>query len=195
MRRRGINRKSSPDHDQSRKECIESMERAGNLVEVGALKRPVQKPILALAAALLAVVVLSIPAGAHSGQAKYYYRGGDVLVANVWIQSFSDWSGCGSWQTSAQLWGWWPPYAVWINNQASFYAYGIGASLSAGAGGVSGSSGGNSASFSWTNDNNWISDLAGTVCGNIFTWYISAGSTAVSYVPQYGSPRSAVVWV
>ena len=35
------------------------MERAGNLVEVGALKRPVQKPILALAAALLAVVVLS----------------------------------------------------------------------------------------------------------------------------------------
>jgi len=171
------------------------MELGANLIEVGAQKRPVQRPIIALAAALLAVLVLSVPAGAHSGQAHRNYPGGDVLYAFVWIQSFSDWSGCGSWQTSAQLWGWWPANAQWITNTAGFYAYGIGASLSAGAGSVSGSGGGNSASFTWTNDWNWISDLTGTVCGNIFTWYISAGSTAVSYVPQYGSPRSAVVWI
>jgi hypothetical protein len=60
---------------------------------------------------------------------------------------------------------------------------------------VSAGGGSSSESASWTNYNNWISDLAGNVCGNWLTWYIEAGSRAVSYVPQYGSPRSASVTI
>lgn len=150
--------------------------------------------ILAAAAVVTAMVgalAAVTPASANSGSSNYYYPGGNRLEANVWIQTFSDWSGCGDWATSAKLWGYNPPFAEWIKNVASFHANGIGASISAfSAGGT-----GTDVSASWTNYNDWIADLAGNICGNWLTWYISAGSTAISYVPQYGSPRSASVTV
>jgi hypothetical protein len=154
------------------------------------MKRAIKRTGAVLAA--LGCIVFTIqPAEAHSASASYYYPGGDRLEANVWIQTFSDWSGCGSWSTSAKLWGMNPALASWIKNTASFHANGWGASLS--GVGVSGS--GADASASWTNYNAWISDLSGTICGNWLTWYISAASTAVSYVPQYGSPRIVVAQV
>jgi hypothetical protein len=148
------------------------------------------KRVLIGVAALAVVADGSTPAYAHSDSSKYYYPGGDYVQANVWIQSFS-WSGCGDWQTSAYLHGYNPPTASWIKNIASFHADGVGASVH----GVGLTGGGTSASQSSTNYNNWEADLAGNVCGNWLTWYIEASSTAITYVPQYGSPRSAVASV
>lgn len=142
------------------------------------------------AAAAAALALTAGPASAHSATSNYYYPGGDRLEASVWIASFS-WSGCGNWQTKAYLYGSNPSRASWIKNTAKFHANGVGASVSGGS--LSGS--GNDASASWTNYNAWSSDLAGNVCGNWLTWYISAASTATSYVPQYGSPRSATAQV
>jgi hypothetical protein len=150
-----------------------------------------QRIAAAVATLTVGVITLASPAHANSKSASYYYPGGDVLQANVWIATFSDWSGCGNWATSAKLLGYNPANAAWIKNTASFHANGWGASLS--GVGVSGS--GADASASWTNYNNWISDLSGTICGNWLTWYISAASTATSYVPQYGSPRIVVAQV
>jgi hypothetical protein len=143
---------------------------------------------LAICAVTAATVAVGAqPASAHSASSSYYYPGGDRLEANVWIDNWADSNGCGNWATSAKLWGYNPPNAQWIKNVASFHANGIGASVSAfSAGGT-----GTDVSASWTNYNNWISDLAGNICVNWLTWYLSAGSTAISYVPQYGSPRSA----
>jgi hypothetical protein len=147
--------------------------------------------IMGVLATVVCVAAFAQPAQANSKSASWYYPGGDRLEANVWIQTFSDWSGCGNWQTSAKLWGNNPPNARWIKNTASFHANGWGASLH--GVGVSGS--GADASASWTNYNNWIADLAGNICGNWLTWYITAASTATSYVPQYGSPRIVTVQV
>lgn len=147
----------------------------------------------AIKAGLLGLVVIAgsqlaaQPASANSASSSYPYPGGDVLQANAWIQSFS-WTGCGNWSTSARLLGFNPPLASWIKNIASFHADGWGASLS----GISASGGGSSQSLSWTNYNNWESDLAGRVCGNWLTWYIEESSTAISYVPRYGSPRTTI---
>jgi hypothetical protein len=121
----------------------------------------------------------------HSASSNYYYPGGNRLEANVWIETFADWNGCGDWLTSAKLWGNNPSLAAWIKNTASFRANGVGASIW----GASLSGNGTDMSASWTNTNAWISDLAGNVCANWLTWYVSAASTATSYVPQYGSPR------
>lgn len=153
------------------------------------MKKIVRGATVALFSVAL-VLGLASPASAHSGSSRYYYPGGDYVQANVWIQTFS-WTGCGNWQTSAYLYGYNPPNASWIRNVAAFHADGWGASVS----GVGLTGGGNSASESWTNYNNWQSDLAGNVCGNWLTWYIDASSTAITYVPKYGSPRSASVSV
>ncbi len=150
--------------------------------------RTISRILATSVAAVVGAVVLAAPASAHSASSSYYYPGGNRLEANVWITTFADfWSGCGDWQTSAKLHGYNPPNAQWIKNTASFTANGVGASVSSfSAGGT-----GTNVSASWTNYNNWISDLAGNICVNWLTWYLSAGSTATSYVPQYGSPRSA----
>ncbi len=145
-----------------------------------------RKRIVGAAAATgVALLLTAVPASAHSVSASYGYPGGDRLEANVYIANISDWHGCGNWATSAKLWGNNPPYASWIKNSAHFHANGVGASIS----GVSANGSGNDQSASWTNSNAWIADLSGRLCANWLTWYVSATSTATSYVPKYGSPR------
>ncbi len=140
----------------------------------------------------LAGTVLAVePAVAGSSTANYYYPGGDRLEARIYMDAFADSNGCGYWQTSAWLWGNNPPYAAWIRNTAAFSANGLGASIYA----FSAGEGGSSVSASWTNDDDWIADLAGTLCSNWLTLWVSGTSTATSYVPQYGSPRSATAAV
>jgi len=146
---------------------------------------------------MLVAVLASVAApqaSAHSSSGSTNYPGGDRLEANVWIQSFS-WSGCGDWKTSAKLIGNNPGKATWIKNRASFSATGLNASISGSGGGASTSTGGAQFGREWTNNNNWISDLSGNVCGNGLTLYIGATSEAVANVPQYGSPRSAIATV
>jgi hypothetical protein len=153
-----------------------------------------KKALAALAVGAVAAVGVAVnaaPASAGSASSSYYYPGGNRLEANVWIQSIADARNCGNWATSAKLWGNNPPTAEWIKNVASFHANGIGAEITGSSGGVSVGGSGVDVSMEWTNDNNWISDLAGNLCANWLTWYVSAGSTAVSFVPKYGSPRSA----
>lgn len=139
--------------------------------------------VSALTGALLALTAL--PASANSGSTSYGYPGGDRLEANVYIATIADWHGCGDWATSSKLHGTNPPRASWIKNTAHFHANGVGASIS----GVSASGSGNDQSAEWTNSNAWIADLSGRLCANWLTWYVSASSTAASFVPQYGSPR------
>ncbi len=125
----------------------------------------------------------------NSGSATTAYPGGDVLQANAYIDSVADSNGCGHFATSAKLLGNNPPNAAWIKNTVTFHANGIGAAISGG----SVSANGADASASWQNNNAWIADLSGTICVNWATWYLSVGSTATSFVPQYGSPRIASV--
>lgn len=138
--------------------------------------------VAVIATALLAS---SVPAGAHSQSDSLTYSGGQRLIANVWIQTFSDWHGCGDWKTSAVYRGRKPKRPQWIKNVVSMHANGLGASIS--GIGISGS--GTDLTASWTNTRAKMSDLSGRVCANWLTWYVSASSTAVAYVPKYGSPR------
>jgi hypothetical protein len=150
----------------------------------------VKRVLAALAVSAVTVMGVAIgatPASANSSSSSYNYPGGDRLEANIWIQTFSNGNGCGDWSTSAKLWGYNPPTAQWIKNVASFHANGIGASIYNFSAGGSGTD----VSASWTNYNTWIADLSGNLCANWLTWYVSGGSSAVSYVPQYGSPRIA----
>lgn len=141
--------------------------------------------VVAAVAGLTGTVLAVEPAAAVSGTANVYYPGGDRLEANIYGDTFADSSGCMYWQTSAKLWGYNPPYASWIKNTASFSANGVGASIYAFSAGQSGSN----VSASWTNDDDWIADLSGTLCTNWLTLWVSGSSTATSYVPEYGSPR------
>jgi hypothetical protein len=152
-------------------------------------ERLTKRAVLLLVMTLTAMTLTAVPASANSDVGNYYYTGGDRLEAKVWIQSIA-WS-CGNWSTSAYLHGNNPARAQWIKNTAQFHANGVGASL-AGAN-ISGS--GSDGSAAWTNYNAYSSDLAGNLCANWLTWYVSASSTATSYVPKYGSPRSAVAAV
>ena len=103
----------------------------------------------------------------------------DTIQANVWMSRDNGYGGF-HWTSSAQLLGTDPYVAPWIEDQWCASVAGIGVSI----GGVSGSSGGSSVSETWTNTNNWISDLQGSIqLSNNLTWlYIHSDTTAITEV-------------
>jgi hypothetical protein len=130
--------------------------------------------------ALALVMAAFTPAQANSKSASTTYPNGTRLTANVWIQTFASWDGCGDFQTSAQI----TRRPNWIENTASFTANGWGASIKSFSFGGSGAS----VSTTWRNSNGQRgSYISGRICANWRTWYVSATSIARAF--HYGNLR------
>lgn len=121
-------------------------------------------------------------AKSHSGTARF--DNGHTITANIWIQSLSDFSGCGDFSSSAEM----TASPNWITNRTKFYQVGFGG---VSVQGVSADRvGGDPASLTWTNSNGAKgSYMSGKVCGGFGTIYTGADVTASAY--YYGNLRVA----
>lgn len=133
------------------------------------------------AVALVGGVPATAKATSDSGTARF--DNGQVITANMWIQSFT-WTSCGNFQSSAVM----NVSPSYITNQTSFYQVGLG---SVSIKGVSiESSRQDSNTIQWTNRNGAKgSYLSGSVCGGWAAVYVGADVAASAY--YYGNYRVA----
>lgn len=142
---------------------------------------------IALVTSTLIVVALSMglapgEAVAHSNSQTVRFDNGATLTSNIWMQTLSDWRGCGDFVTSATI----TQTPAWIKNVTSFHASGVSASLK----GAGLNFNGPNASMSVTNNRGQLGAyISGRVCGNLTTVYI--GGTVTGSALQYGSIRVA----
>lgn len=111
-----------------------------------------------------------------SGSGKASFGKGVSLTANAWIQTLSNWSGCGQFKTSAVM----NRSPQWIRNTTSFYQIGIGSLSIKGVNIQSSRSGGNT--LVWTNNNGAKgSYLSGSVCGGWGAIYLGMDVTGTAF--------------
>ena len=135
---------------------------------------------VAMAAVLVGGATATANARSGSGIAKF--DNGQVITANLWIQSFS--TSCGAWKSSAVM----KVSPRNITNQTAFYQNGFGTlSIS----GVSiESSRQNPNTLRWTNDKGQKgSYLSGSVCGGWGAVYVGADVQASAF--YFGNFRIA----
>lgn len=130
----------------------------------------------AIAATSLALTLVSSgTAMANSSSQHRAYKGG-TLTAYVYIQDWSDWSGCGNFNTHASA----TTSQPYITNNVSWDPIGIGASASIQGVGVSVSgNNGTSPAATITNKKTTYAGISGVVCASWSTVYVGVFSTAV----------------
>lgn len=112
------------------------------------------------------------------------------IQANIWLTS-KNFLEPQDWTVSAKLYdGTSTATATWIKTAWSFTVSGVGVTI----GPVSGSSGGNSISGSWTNNNTWISDYTGTFNIAGIPLSCSGSNTASVYVQQTTGSATASIF-
>jgi hypothetical protein len=108
--------------------------------------------------------------------------GGRTLQANAWECNL--WVRACDWKTSSKAFNAGGSQVMtWVKNQAVITGKGGDISIQAGSVGVGVSGGDGSHSFTWTNNNAYISDLSGQARAGLFsfTWGIETCSYASAY--------------
>lgn len=136
--------------------------------------------VVAIATAL--VLGATGTANAHDNHGIAKFDNGQIITANIWIQSFG--GTCGEWQSSAVM----NVSPNYITNQTSFYQIGLGSLVIKGVSIESSRQDPNT--LRWTNNNGAKgSYLSGSVCGGWGALYVGGDVSASAF--YFGNYRVA----